>query len=87
MTPFVEQATHPIKPTFEPFVDPIVAEVWAIKAQLNREANYDLREIMRRANLTTIESALACLHLPSDERSLAMFGPTPPYPNVKLAVP
>jgi hypothetical protein len=77
----IEQTTFSTKPPFDPFIDPIVAEVWAIKTQLNREANFDLREIMRRANLTSIESAMASLHLPSDERSLAMFGPTPVYPS------
>lgn len=39
--------------------DPIVAEVWAIKTEINRDANYDLKEIIRRARQVTIDSARA----------------------------
>ncbi len=40
-------------------VDPILQEVWRIKAELNKEANYDLRVLAREANkfLTTSQAA------------------------------
>ena len=31
-------------------VDPILQEVWRIKAELNKEANYDVRTLARAAN-------------------------------------
>jgi hypothetical protein len=86
LKPSVEQVTYSTQPPFEPFIDPIVAEVWAIKAQINREANYDLREIMRRANLVTIESALASLKVPEAQRFAVLYGATPIYPNPMDAV-
>jgi hypothetical protein len=31
-------------------IDPILQEVWRIKAELNKEANYDVRALARAAN-------------------------------------
>ena len=39
----------PSTPTAK-IVDPILQEVWRIKAELNKEANYDVRTLARAAN-------------------------------------
>ena len=38
-------------------VDPILAELWAIKRQINEEANFSLDAIVERARTFTIEEA------------------------------
>jgi hypothetical protein len=38
-------------------VDPILAELWAIKRQINEEANFSLDSIAERARTFTIEEA------------------------------
>lgn len=46
-------------PRYKPFADPIVEEVWAIKAEINRQAGYSVAEIVRRSQFVTLESARA----------------------------
>ena len=38
--------------------DPILQELWRIKAQLNAQANYSIEEIVRRLNERRIQSKL-----------------------------
>lgn len=40
-------------------IDPVLAELWAIKQQLNEEANFSLDAIVTRARTFTIEEARA----------------------------
>ena len=40
-------------------VDPVLAELWAIKKQINEEANFSLDAIATRARTFTIEDARA----------------------------
>lgn len=39
--------------------DPILQELWCIKAQLNAQANYSIEEIVRRLNERKTQSMLA----------------------------
>jgi hypothetical protein len=68
-------ATNPSDvPAYKPFVDPIVEEVWAIKAEINRQAGYSVAEIVRRAQFVTLESARASLLVPADQRLSVLYG-------------
>ena len=40
-------------------VDPVLTELWAIKRQINEEANFSLDSIAERARTFTIEEARA----------------------------
>ena len=40
-------------------VDPVLTELWAIKKQINEEANFSLDTIVARARAFTIEEARA----------------------------
>ena len=37
--------------------DPIMQELWAVKAQINREANYSVDEIVRRMRIAYPQAA------------------------------
>ena len=39
--------------------DPILQELWRVKAQLNAQANYSIEEIVRRLNERKTQSKLA----------------------------
>jgi hypothetical protein len=70
---------------FEPFIDPIVAEVRAIRAEISRECGYSVAEIIRRANLVTLESARASLNVPPEQRNAVLYGAKLVYPSESSA--